>query len=65
MSDKKQFARYIEEYQTCLNSYYDKFFNGENISFKNICEEEFDKIKTSKFFRGFENEYLNEKKKLD
>jgi hypothetical protein len=66
MSDKLSFSHYVEEYQKCLNTYYDRFFNKENISLDNICQSELANLKHfERLYKPFETEYINNKNKLD
>jgi hypothetical protein len=66
MSDKTKFTKQVEEYQKCLNTYYDKFINGEDTNFTNICQDELTKLKSQEYYyKPFESEFINNKTKLD
>jgi len=44
--EKTEFTELNDEYQKCLNQYYDKFFDGKNVNFENICTEQLEKLQS-------------------
>jgi len=68
MSEKrKEFFNLNEEYQKCLNNFYEKFLDGEEIQIDNICEDILNKMKeTGDFYQNMGGEldkHLKETKK--
>ena len=59
MSDKrKEYFRINEEYQKCLNDYYEKFLDGEEVEIDQICGDILNKMKeTGAFYKDMNNEY--------
>ena len=57
----KEFSDLTEQYHKCLNIYYDKFFDGQNVNFENACKDILDKLKNVKggIYNNFDNEYKN------
>lgn len=64
MSDKrKEFFKLNEEYQRCLNSFYEKFLDGEEVHIENVCEDILQKMKeTGEFYKNMNSEYDKHKK---
>lgn len=67
--EETKFHKLNIEYQKCLNTYYDKFFEGndEGIDFNHICTDVLDKMKSSSLYKSMINEYqsfINSKGKL-
>jgi hypothetical protein len=65
MSERSNFLALNEEYQKCLNSYYDRFFEGEDVEINdNTCQEVREKMKkVGNFYATVEkehNKYLKE-----
>lgn len=64
--ERKEFARLNLEYQKCLNQYYDKFFEGEDIQLDNVCIEELEKLKkVGDYYKNMTKEYLDFRKNND
>lgn len=66
--DETKFHKLNMEYQKCLNTHYDKFFEGndEGIDFNLICTDVLDKMKSSPLYKNMINEYqsfINSKEK--
>lgn len=62
-----EFSELAEQYHKCLNSYYDKFFDGQTINFDNACSGILEKLKNVEggIYNKFHNEYLNYKSDLE
>jgi hypothetical protein len=57
-TDKKEFEKLNEDYQKCLNGFYDKFLDGEDVDFNNICLDQLEKLKSKEqFYNLYSNEY--------
>jgi hypothetical protein len=58
MSDKrKEFFNLNEEYQKCLNNFYDKFLDGEEVQLENLCDDILKKMKeTGNFYKNMRGE---------
>jgi hypothetical protein len=67
MSEKSNFLALNEEYQKCLNTYYDKFFDGEDVEINdNTCHEIRDKMKkVGDFYATVEKEHKNYLKEVE
>jgi len=62
--EKSEFIALNEEYQKCLNQYYDKFFDGKDVNFENICQEQLEKMKNiGNYYNYAMNEYQDFKSK--
>ena len=59
MSDlKKVFFEQNIEYSMCLNEYYDKFLEGQDINFDNLCQDKLEKMKkTGEFYKDMQKEF--------
>jgi hypothetical protein len=59
MSDlKKEFFAQNTEYSRCLNEYYDKFLEGQDINFDNVCQDKLEKMKnTGEFYKDMQKEF--------
>lgn len=61
---KNEFYELNKEYQKCVNNYYDKFMEGHNVNFENICEDIKEKMKKiGNFYKNMEKEVLGYQKK--
>ena len=65
MSDEKSDITTLNNnYQKCLNQYYDNFFDGNKVSFDNICLEQLGKLKAKgSYFKDAYNEFESFKSK--
>jgi hypothetical protein len=58
MSKLKEYSELNEEYQKCLNQYYDKFFDGEDVDFENVCVDILEKMKkTGDFYENMHKKF--------
>ena len=63
---KETFEDLNNQYQKCLNGYYDKFFEGQDIQIdNNICLAELNKMKQNKDFASFNKNYIEYKKEQE
>ena len=67
MNEKSQFLQLNEEYQRCLNSFYDKFFEGEDVEIDdNTCIEIKEKMKKiGGFYADAEKENIKYLKEIE
>jgi hypothetical protein len=56
---RSEFFKLNEEYQKCLNQYYDKFLDGHDVEINdNICLEILEKMKQKgDFYKNMKKEY--------
>ena len=53
------FHRANNEYQKCLNTFYDRFFDGENVDLENACKDKFEELKKFPCFKKVSDEFQN------
>lgn len=63
---RKEYYELNKEYQICLNNSYDKFFDGHDVDFENLCLDVLDKMKqVGDYYKNMEIEFNENKDKKE